>query len=89
MDEEFNLSKRRREMFEWIKTQYDDKFGLDLIALIIDRIMQDDAEFIKLLKDDLCKEMIERPQAHWASLDRIFQRDIMETIDALAGEDLI
>lgn len=45
-----SLSDKREEMFEWIKTQYSDKLGLDLIALIIDRIMQDDREAVRELK---------------------------------------
>ncbi len=49
----------------------------------------DNKNFIKKLKEDLCREMIQRPHVKHSSLDRISQPYIMYFINKLAGKDLI
>ena len=51
--------------------------------------LKDVKEFIKKLKSALCAEMFQRPTIKPSMLDRIPQTKIMETINKLAGKDLI
>ena len=76
-----SLSDKREEMFEWIKTQYSDKLGLDLIALIIDRIMQDDREAVRELKKNTGCNPINSREKQIVDLFK-------ERIDKIFGEKL-
>jgi hypothetical protein len=78
--------KRWRKMD---KTLSDSIFGedrfCDIKAISVDNVK----DFIKKLKEELCSEMIERPELRLSALDHIPQPFIMETIDKLAGEKLV
>ena len=45
-------------------------------------------EAVRRLKEELCEEAMKNPQMHWASMDRIPQRDIIESIDEIFGDEL-
>ena len=77
METEFNLSDKIP------KIKMDFITGMDSCMMLV----SDVKEFIRLLKEKLCKELIEN-KYNSSSWDRISQDTIYETINDLAGEKL-
>lgn len=70
---EFNLSKKRENVFKTVGYSYPEK---------------DIKEFIKELKEELCSELLNNPISTEGSWDRIPQEQIHSTICKLAGKKL-
>jgi hypothetical protein len=43
-------------------------------------------EKVKRLKEELCKEMLDRPNVKWSKLDRVSQPEIMNKINSIMGD---
>ena len=88
---EFNLSEKMRELRDNCENQIvvASKHTRDTITMVLDTVENHHKEFIKKLRMELCPELFTYPTVRSAVMDRIAQQKISDTINKLAGEELI
>lgn len=84
MAKEFNLSEKRRKLREYLKKNTNRSFEVG--TLLLDEIEKQDEEFIRLLKEQFCKNW--QLKGYCCETGSAICDNCID-IDKLAGEDLI
>jgi len=98
--EELNLKDKRKELIkEWLghaEEEHPEQCGCyichhqeefkEAFETVFKEVEDQDKECFRLIKEELCKEMIERPGTRPSTWDRVSQIKIMETINKYTGD---
>jgi len=80
---EESLSSNQQEIFDWCKREYADMFKKDLLALIIDRVMQNERKAVLRIQ-----ERIDNAQEDCGNLDWISKDQALKIIREEVGKEL-